>query len=386
MQIRMQVRYPDTGLVLTDRWEEGHSWVHNAYVYHQANMLELQGTGMAANQSSLFADGHLGMITSEGTVASQSGRVCDRAGFYWNERGLSNSLTSNQDRWGILVSTTDEDWEILKWRLNGLVEHGNGAGELFHQVQAQPVQSHDSVTKKWTQTIERVFNNNGGETVTVKSLGLAALIYGLGSNGYYLLSYDKLDTPVSVPDGAQLTVTYELETAAMDHLDGIAICRAEEECAGGWLSFYYNNVLDQGFVVAPETGGETTGAFRDPAVDEGEYDAWDGRAATEQLIACGDSDIGDFCAAARAANLGGYDDWYIPGSGELVVIRNRIVAGATPPAGYPFSSADYWSSTWDGLNARKVHMGSGAEAWVSQTTSLKVRLIRRCTLTGSSAP
>jgi hypothetical protein len=88
--------------------------------------------------------------------------------------------------------------------LGALIAHGTGAGQLTYQ--ASGFNSKAYALKVWTATSKRIFNNNSGGDITVKEIGLYSAYYYV----YYLTERSVLSPAVTVPNGAQLTATYEI--------------------------------------------------------------------------------------------------------------------------------------------------------------------------------
>lgn len=369
--IHLTVEFPDTGLLVCDRWEEAHSWVHNAYVFQAAAMADFFGSG-ATDRDELLP-GELFTIDISGTMRSQT-----TAGLV-STTDPSYTAGIGQDLYGILIGTGDGEFHRLRHTVDGQIEHGTGSGEMTHNAMSAPVQSYDSETKKYTLTHSRIFNNNSGASITVNCVGLVVNA-NMWSLSNYLMAYDKLSSGVAVADGAQLTVTYEVESAACDWLDIYDWPSVGDEAFGGWVgaaSRESAGYTGQFLIVAPKTDGEGSAlTFSDPAQGTTPTTSYPGVDNTADLVALGAaSEIGAFCAAANADNLGGYNDWYIPSYNELADIFANL---ASAPDGEGFESAKYWSSTRvTSSNAYANHMGTGAASQDAQTTESYVRLVRR---------
>lgn len=98
-----------------------------------------------------------------------------------------------------------------------------------------------------------------------------------------------------------------------------------------------------------------------------------GQANTTAII----SALGFSNGAAKLCNdlvLGGYSDWYLPSSGEMLAISaNRVAIG-----GFPDTSTRYWtSSQYSATQARYVVVnGMVTEPWDSKNMDYPVRAIR----------
>lgn len=96
----------------------------------------------------------------------------------------------------------------------------------------------------------------------------------------------------------------------------------------------------------------------------------DGLANTATL----DAGWSDTLAAKYCANMvyGGYDDWYLPASGELSQLyTNRTALGG-------FNTTAYWSSTHvTNANANVINFNAGTTVSTTKTTAARVRCVRR---------
>jgi hypothetical protein len=115
---------------------------------------------------------------------------------------------------GINVGTdtaTDEtfdDSNLVSPVIEGTVNDGQ---HLSHVESNAYVLSYDIPTKTYTATHIRFINNNSGGDVTIGEVALIAAGYCLGVGGIeFCTSRDHLLTPVVIPNGGQLKVTYTI--------------------------------------------------------------------------------------------------------------------------------------------------------------------------------
>ncbi|OPL13601.1 MAG: hypothetical protein AVO39_10400 [delta proteobacterium MLS_D] len=194
--------------------------------------------------------------------------------------------------------------------------------------------------------------------------------------GKYLLSYDLLDLPVNVPGGAQLTVTYEIETAVPDWATDFPLPELGDAAAGGTLVHlsFKNYTL---MIVAPKSGGESTAINWSYPYFGGPSSETDGAANTTTLEAHADSEIGAFSAAANAASLGGYDDWFIPAKDQF---NTLYTTKANLPVGEEYEEEEYWSSTASSsMKAYYTRMSTGYASSAYQDYDYRIRLMRLLT-------
>jgi hypothetical protein len=123
--------------------------------------------------------------------------------------------SSNDNNYGIQIGTGTTAPSITDTRLSQLITNGTGVG----QMQYGGVNVTGPVTNTTNNTgyitITRTFTNNSGASITVSEVGLVAYsgTLGLASNQYYLIIYDLLPTPITVPNGSSLSISYEIQVA-----------------------------------------------------------------------------------------------------------------------------------------------------------------------------
>ena len=92
------------------------------------------------------------------------------------------------------------------------IANGSGAGQLVYgqaSVSLSPTVSGNSVYFYISQT----FNNSSGGTITITEVGIfvnMCLLFTNGANGSgtYLMWYDVLSSPISVPNGGSIAIYY----------------------------------------------------------------------------------------------------------------------------------------------------------------------------------
>ena len=132
---------------------------------------------------------------------------------YTDEMLVTDS--SNDNNYGIQIGTGTTAPSITDTRLSQLITNGTGVG----QMQYGGVNVTGPVTNTTNNTgyitITRTFTNNSGASITVSEVGLVAYsgTLGLASNQYYLIIYDLLPTPITVPNGSSLSISYEIQVA-----------------------------------------------------------------------------------------------------------------------------------------------------------------------------
>ena len=359
------------GKVLEDRYEQGHSWTRNAWCFFHNYMMD----------------------SSDIVAASNVGNTSYSKG-NWSKRDTNGNYQQNAINWGVgqlyantgslRVGTGGDSFTSEDFNLYGLIGDGIGAGQLGHLSATWTNVVLDAGTNTYSRTLTRVFNNNSTAAIVVREVGL---FYSS-----YLLTRDVLSSPINVPVGAQLTISVTVTSGSWNALDATSVtlpATAIGAAMGGGIYVgvpsQYNHIR-YGLIVSPIAGESAALAFRTSNTAFASNGSEDnGSLNMAQLYALGAaSPIGQFCANANAANLGGYNDWYIPANREMTQAMYPGRAGLT--GADAFSNVDYWTSTLSGNGGtgtwpRYVNPTTGGNSLDSNmTTTRKVRLVRRVNL------
>jgi len=176
-EIMIGLRVQDkAGMLIFDDIQRGHSWLRNFWNFAYMMMV-------GSSLGSTYEAGSLAGADLAGTP-------------YW-------PIDINASWSAINVGTSDAAWSVEQYALGGKIASGNGAGQLLASALVDSGSAYAS--KTWTRTVYSIFNNNSGNSITIKETGLCAV------SGYLpLLERSVLSPTVAVPNGAQLTVTYEI--------------------------------------------------------------------------------------------------------------------------------------------------------------------------------
>jgi len=129
--------------------------------------------------------------------------------------GFTVADGSNDNSYGIQIGTGTTTPSIVDSRLSALITNGTGAG----QMQYGGVNVTGAVTNTSNNTgyitVTRTFTNNSGASITVSEVGLVAWAGNWNgvSGQYYLIIHDLLPTPITVPNGSSLSISYEIQVA-----------------------------------------------------------------------------------------------------------------------------------------------------------------------------
>ncbi len=233
-----------TGRIVHRISEPGHSWVRNFYHLY-ANLM----SDAAVSSGQLFLLNTGGAAATNGKIILASG---DTALHYLN-------TTVNNNAYGLILGTAAEPFHIDDYCLWSTIASGNGSGQLYYQACSRNA-TYDPTDKTIRTTIRRVFNNNSGAAIVVREAGLVAQLQTGVSMANVLMSRDVLDTPVSVPHGGLLTVTYTIISPVLSGID-YAVPEIGTLGSGGiFIGQYYlgsGGHRKYALILAPVTGGQS---------------------------------------------------------------------------------------------------------------------------------
>jgi hypothetical protein len=202
--IRFQVHDKDGKLVFDDR-QRGHSWTRNFYNTLLAFIAQYGGTA-----TDNFGAGYVTAKQTGGAVS-----YTERAVYLGDYEILNHGITeaAATGNFGVKVGTSDTAFSPEQYALGAAITNGVGAGQLAHIAMGKTLANYDNTpgAEKWIATSIRVFNNNSGSLITIKETALywhGTVFQGALLN--WMWERSVLSPAVDVPNGAQLTVTYEI--------------------------------------------------------------------------------------------------------------------------------------------------------------------------------
>ena len=172
-----------------DNKERGHSWTRNFWTTMVEAVL-FTGAGTVKDGSGGFGAGYLTAKYIDGTYVT-AGAI-----LYGPYQYVSGGAATTN---GIYIGTDDMAFSGLQYDLVAPIANGSGAGQFNYLANSAVTKSYSS--NIWKFTMSRIMNNNSGESITVKEVGLLANT---------LQERSVLSPTVAVANGAQLTVTYEI--------------------------------------------------------------------------------------------------------------------------------------------------------------------------------
>ena len=112
---------------------------------------------------------------------------------------------AGEDKYGILVGSSDMAFEVTQYNLGSKISHGTGSGQL--QYGETLVADYGNDYKTW----QRAFDNLSGADIVVKEIGMFAKVVreeaGVPKDYYVMLARDVITT-TTVPNGGRLIVKY----------------------------------------------------------------------------------------------------------------------------------------------------------------------------------
>jgi len=125
----------------------------------------------------------------------------------------SFNAPDDNDSFGILVGSGDVAVTPDDYQLASKIAHGTGTNQLDYGTHTVEDVAVDGNTVSFR--FSRTFTNLSGASVTVKELGITLQCWATGDTTInVLILRDVLSSPVSVPDGATLTVRYTFQVTA----------------------------------------------------------------------------------------------------------------------------------------------------------------------------
>jgi hypothetical protein len=122
---------------------------------------------------------------------------------------------ANDSSFGILIGSGTSAPTIIDYSLSILISNGTGIGQMQYGAVSITGAVTNTSTNTGYFTVTRTFTNNSGSSITVSEVGMAAFDGGFTGlpNQIYLILHDLLPTPITVPNGSSLTISYEIQVA-----------------------------------------------------------------------------------------------------------------------------------------------------------------------------
>jgi len=122
---------------------------------------------------------------------------------------------SNNDNYGILIGKGTSAPNIIDYNLSQVISNGASVGQMQYGAVSVTGAVTNTSTNTGYITVTRTFTNNSGSSITVSEVGLVAWSGNFSgqSNQFYLIIHDLLPTPITVPNGSSLSISYEIQVA-----------------------------------------------------------------------------------------------------------------------------------------------------------------------------
>jgi len=191
------------GKLIQRHKQRSHSWVRNAY-----NLMFCQLGGKDADTGvGEFGAGYLSFKDTGAAVkqGNYTGAITDPSSSADAVGNAYRAAVSTVD-YGIIIGSGTNPESFEGYALQTPIQEGNGAGQLNHLQQEEPVASYTPSTKTFKVVHIRYMNNN-----SVNEVGLVDKMRYDAMFPYILMSRDKLVSTVTIPDTGQLKVTYTIQ-------------------------------------------------------------------------------------------------------------------------------------------------------------------------------
>jgi hypothetical protein len=184
-----------SGKLLTSRRFKAKSWLAQFLCMLKGQFMIPYGTD--ANR------GNASVTDTSGTV-----RGYPSTGVYIYQAGLCLYAGDGVGDYGLVVGSSDTPNAVNTYTMGAIIPHGNSANQLYYGATTIENPQNPSGTNYWIFRIIRTFTNNSGGSITVKEIGL--IVKAIDSQSYvrYFLIARDVISPVTVPNGATLTVRY----------------------------------------------------------------------------------------------------------------------------------------------------------------------------------
>lgn len=174
------------------------SWVRNAY-----NLVvgQLVPVGASAG-TNVYGAGGMRAKDFNGVLRGTGGSCL------WVDNTARYVATAGIWGMGIVVGTGTGAESFESHALDAAVMEGAFALRLNYMASPTPTATYDGGTKKWTATAQRLMNNNSGGAIVIGECAYYVQAYYDATYGTFMFARELVSPTVSVPDTAQLKVTF----------------------------------------------------------------------------------------------------------------------------------------------------------------------------------
>jgi hypothetical protein len=120
---------------------------------------------------------------------------------------------SNDSSYGILIGSGTSAPTIIDSNLSQVISNGAGVGQMQYGAVSVTGAVTNTSTNSGYITVTRTLTNNSGSSITVSEVGLVAWSSNQAeqTNQFYLIIHDLLPSPITVPNGSSLSLSYEIQ-------------------------------------------------------------------------------------------------------------------------------------------------------------------------------
>jgi hypothetical protein len=114
---------------------------------------------------------------------------------------------------------------------------------------------------------------------------------------------------------------------------------------GGGYIFYIDSTGEHGFIATDPIGGKRWAywPYHNILIGTTRFEIGTGKANTQAIINAGNNDPASAAMACKNLVVNGYNDWFLPSTGELYLVRQN--KDVLPFFGYFYNGNLYWSSS-----------------------------------------
>jgi len=129
--------------------------------------------------------------------------------------GTIVNASSNNSNYGIVIGQGTSAPTIIDYSLSIFIQNGTGVSQMQYGAVSVTSAVTNTSTNTGYITVTRTFTNNSGSSITVSEVGIIAWSGSgtLQTNQYYLIVHDLLPSPITVPNGSSLSISYEIQVA-----------------------------------------------------------------------------------------------------------------------------------------------------------------------------
>lgn len=185
-----------------------HSYTRNFHNFLLQNALIIPSGSNTAYPS--FGEGNIRLRDVNAVIVSLAATA-----FCWNNVSTSAGNVNlafvsgaGNATYGVVVGTGNTAENLNDYILESKIGEGIGVGQLNHQIMVRDNLIYNPLTDTFSIDFTRAFHNNSGATITIRELGIYVRASVVATQYIYCMIRDVLPTPIEVPTGQKVTITY----------------------------------------------------------------------------------------------------------------------------------------------------------------------------------